>query len=67
MAKKTKKPVETPEQFALTHVKCAGCTEWVHIKEMWVNPENKEYYHYLCLPKEYRNKLKDDLYKGDNK
>ncbi len=58
MAKKTKKVAETPEQFASTHVKCAKCQEWAHIHEAWLNPADKEHYHYLCLPKEYREKLK---------
>lgn len=67
MTRKKTPPKETPEQFALTHVKCAKCAEWVHVHEMWYNPEDKKQYHYLCLPKSYREKLKAALYKGDNK
>jgi hypothetical protein len=67
MAKKSKKPIETPEQFAMNHVQCAKCGEWAHVHEAWHNKEDNKQYHYLCLPNEYREKLKNDLYKGDNK
>lgn len=67
MARKKKEIPETEEQFLKTHTKCAGCGEWVNVQEMWVNPEDNGQYHYLCLPNEYREKLKNDLYKGDNK
>ena len=67
MAKKSKIVPETPEQFALNHVKCAGCGEWCHIHEAWLNKDNKEQYHYLCLPNEYREKLKKGVYNAEAK
>lgn len=67
MARKKKEIAETEEQFLNTHTKCTKCGEWVHIHEVWTNPGDKRQYHYLCLPNDYREKLKNDLYKGDNK